>query len=415
MKKNIAYFTKGIFLGSIALGLFLVAGSLANFSASAHGGSECSQSEYCNLVDNPGNSGTYDNNSSISETTIKAGTEYFSFHSGNSDDGCYKVEITNKTVSWQKYGDGPSCKDVSHLEVWRQKDENPPSNPPQTPPSFPSCSSFTTQGDWVTTDSNYNHIPGQEATILSSDDVYQIENGNFVQCLCPAEDTNGVQTNWWKVGDIADEVKNYFTSNGWYFEDGGAWNLLHTKYLAKNTTYTCRVPEPSPTGEPSPTATPQPTTTPQPTVTPTPGPSDDNPSRCIGLSASPTEGSAPLTVKFTGSGFDKNGPILEYEFNFGDGSGFQPQTWKTTDDTAAHRYENSGTYIASLKVKDQGGQWRDGNDSCKVTVTVDGKPQVLGTSTPSTLPATGGSALMGLAMVAFGSLGTFFYKRFELA
>lgn len=176
--------------------------------------------------------------------------------------------------------------------------------------------------------------------------------------------------------------------------------------------------EPSPTPTPTGTPTPTSTITPTPTVTPTPTPhdhdDDDDEPHCSGLSASPSSGSSPLTVHFTGSGFDPNGDILEYEFDFGDASGFQPQIWKTEDSEAAHRYENAGSYIATLRVKDQGGRWRDGGDDCRIEIIVDGVPQVLSASTAKGLPATGTGLNIAVGILLTGTIGRFLYKRFRL-
>ena len=286
------------------------------------------------------------------------------------------------------------------------------------PPEFPSCEAYIgQQGDWTTAESGDHHIPGQEETISGSDDIFQLENGNFLQCLCPP-DGNGYQTNWWQVADrLSQEEVEHFIGKGWFFENGSEWNLFHTQYLAKNTRYNCAEPTPTPT--PEVTTTPTPTTTPKltptPTVAPTPTPKVevDEP-RCVGLSASPSEGTAPLTVVFTGSGFDKNGPILEYEFDYGDASGGQPQVWRQEGSQASHRYEHPGKYIASLKVKDQGGTWRDGNDDCRVEINVRSQPQILAAAASTELPKTGTSALVGGGLLALTSAGAFLYRRFRL-
>ena len=244
--------------------------------------------------------------------------------------------------------------------------------------------------------------------VEGSDNVYSLDSGNYLQCYCPAEGEDGTQTNWWLADGLNQEDISYYTSLGWYYLNGEPWNLGNHMYLAENLDSICALPSATPTPSVTPTITP--TLTPTPSLTPTPGPEPENP-RCVGLSASPTEGSAPLTVRFTGSGFDKNGPILEYEFNFGDSSGFQPQVWKQKESEAAHRYENAGTFIASLKVKDQGGTWRDGNDDCKVTITVKSTPTVLSSSTVNELPSTGASVLILSGLVP---LGYFIYRRFKL-
>jgi hypothetical protein len=280
------------------------------------------------------------------------------------------------------------------------------------PPSFPSCTGkiFSQNGDWAHYDFGMHGIPGV-GNFEGRDDVYSLSGGNFLQCFCPVNGSVGIQSNWWNIerAELTDEQVGQFTSVGWIFEGSGlGWNLFDEKYLVKNENFNCT--QPSPTSTPTITQTPTPTVTPSPTTTPTPGPEPEQP-HCVGLSASPTEGTATLTVKFTGSGFDKNGPILEYEFDFGDASGGQPQVWKQTGSEASHRYDNPGTYTASLKVKDQGGTWRDGSGDCKKTITVRTKPQVLSATLPTELPSAGAAAFSFLSLVP---VGFYLYRRFKL-
>jgi len=70
------------------------------------------------------------------------------------------------------------------------------------------------------------------------------------------------------------------------------------------------------------------------------------------ISASPTNGSAPLTVNFSAAGSsDPNGDTMTYSWNFGDGGTAGPST--TT--TVSHTYSSSGTYTAVLTVTDSKG------------------------------------------------------------
>jgi len=144
-------------------------------------------------------------------------------------------------------------------------------------PEFPSCTSFSTNGDWSTGVGNH-HIPGQEATIFGKDDVYYVQNGNFVQCLCPPNG-QGVQTNWWNISGMGQsEIDNKWKPAGWYHEQGSNWNLMNYPYLAKNTSYQCATVTPTPT--PTTTITPSvtPTVSVTPTATPTNPPSNNPPS-----------------------------------------------------------------------------------------------------------------------------------------
>ncbi len=81
------------------------------------GASQCSQSDDC--AELPGlNTGSYDSSDDIESFVIKAGQDYHIYETGLTEDGCYYVEITGSHVSWERYGSGPQCKDVSHTEVW---------------------------------------------------------------------------------------------------------------------------------------------------------------------------------------------------------------------------------------------------------------------------------------------------------
>lgn len=88
------------------------------------------------------------------------------------------------------------------------------------------------------------------------------------------------------------------------------------------------------------------------------------------LSADPTSGFAPLTVRFDGSDSsdpDPNDSVASYTFDFGDGSEPATQDSPTID----HTYQQPGTYQASLTVTDTNGMQSDPDT---VTITVDEAP-----------------------------------------
>lgn len=81
------------------------------------------------------------------------------------------------------------------------------------------------------------------------------------------------------------------------------------------------------------------------------------------LKATPTSGTAPLTVDFSAAdSHDPNsgGSIKQYSFNFGDGSAYVVQ--KTS--TVKHTYTSAASYVASVTVTDAEG----GTASASVTV-----------------------------------------------
>lgn len=69
------------------------------------------------------------------------------------------------------------------------------------------------------------------------------------------------------------------------------------------------------------------------------------------LGATPTAGSAPLAVAFSGAGSSDpdSGDTLRYFWDFGDGSPVS----STATPTTAKTYAANGTYVASLRVRDQ--------------------------------------------------------------
>jgi hypothetical protein len=98
----------------------------------------------------------------------------------------------------------------------------------------------------------------------------------------------------------------------------------------------------------------------------------------------PTSGSAPLTVSFTGAGssdHDQGDTIASYTFNFGDGSPLVTQA----SSTISHAYNSAGAFAATLKVTDSRGLISC--NTAQVVVTVSG-PTGTPTPTPTPTPTT---------------------------
>lgn len=273
------------------------------------------------------------------------------------------------------------------------------------PPDFPSCTTkiFSENGDWSHYDSGSHEILGIGRRD-GSDDVYSLSDGNFLQCFCPTVGSEGIQTNWWNVDreGLGESEIDEFTSSGWTeISDGSDWNLFDEKYLAKNSNFSCE----EPSEEPSPSVTPIVS------ITPTPGPQ----SRCFNLEADPSEGTAPLTVRFSAHADDPatQGKIKEYRFDFDDASGGQPQVWFQKEAIAYHRYEIPGEYEATLRIQDSAGNWRESGD-CTTDIKVNAAPSVLSASTPAKLPSAGPSILGILGLLGIMPVGYFLYRRFRI-
>ncbi|NIS80118.1 MAG: hypothetical protein GTO14_07895 [Anaerolineales bacterium] len=82
------------------------------------GAAQCDQHADCTLL--PGlNYGSFDASADIQGFVIKAGTDYFIYESGLTEDGCYSVYIDGNHVTWELVGHEAVCQDVSHNQVWK--------------------------------------------------------------------------------------------------------------------------------------------------------------------------------------------------------------------------------------------------------------------------------------------------------
>jgi uncharacterized repeat protein (TIGR01451 family) len=103
------------------------------------------------------------------------------------------------------------------------------------------------------------------------------------------------------------------------------------------------------------------------------------------LAATPTSGSAPLSVSLSGAGStdaDTGDHVASYTFYFGDGS--SPVT--QANPVVAHTYANPGTYRATLTVTDSRGQ--ESSNVASVTITAN-PPDAADLKVTMTGPATG--------------------------
>jgi PKD repeat protein len=95
----------------------------------------------------------------------------------------------------------------------------------------------------------------------------------------------------------------------------------------------------------------------------TPPPQQNQPPQ-VTVSASPTSGSAPLTVSFTSTASDPDGTIVSYAWDFGNG-----QT--STQPSPTHVYQ-TGTYTARVTVTDNDGA----TATASVVITVTNSPPI---------------------------------------
>lgn len=172
-----------------------------------------------------------------------------------------------------------------------------PTETPQDEPVFPACQDLIQQpGNHASWPQGWHQIV-DGTQLYGSDDVYSVDDGNYVQCYCPVEGSEGIQTNWWRT--LA-EVQ------GWFVENGLQWNLGDFRYLAQNDSFACGEVEATPTPIPTPSPTPIPVPTPTQIPSPTPTSTPQSSSGVGGTTSSSTEGSknevaGVFELAFTGS------------------------------------------------------------------------------------------------------------------
>lgn len=83
-------------------------------------------------------------------------------------------------------------------------------------------------------------IVGDQTTYYGADIVYDMNNNNYVQCYCPTDGKNGIQTNWLATSNINQNTTQQLVGQGWYLVNNGAdWGLSNEPYLAKNSDFLC--------------------------------------------------------------------------------------------------------------------------------------------------------------------------------
>ena len=106
-----------------------------------------------------------------------------------------------------------------------------------TTPDFPAC---TNPAGTLRVENNGTHgVVGNSAEYKGKDSVYTVNDAQVLQCLC-TEDSEGIQTNWWKISSLSDSDIQTLKNQGWHYVANGAlWGLDNAAYMAKNSDYEC--------------------------------------------------------------------------------------------------------------------------------------------------------------------------------
>lgn len=107
---------------------------------------------------------------------------------------------------------------------------------------------------------------------------------------------------------------------------------------------------------------------------------------CNELAAQPLSGETPLVVNFTGSGVDLDGKITAFEFSFGDGETktVEKDTKGEASHSLEHTYSSPGTYLASLRIRDDNDSWSEISENCQAKIEIQEK--VIGGEEPTPTP-----------------------------
>lgn len=118
-------------------------------------------------------------------------------------------------------------------------------------PEFPSC--LTPSGEMKANyESGIHGIVGDSNKYEGRDTVYLTSDYNAYQCFCPPSG-NGIQTNWWMIGDMKQHDIDTYTKQGWiYAPTGSVWGLKNKAYLAKNVSFSCLGNKPTETSTSTP-------------------------------------------------------------------------------------------------------------------------------------------------------------------
>lgn len=153
-KKIIAtMFGVALLLGAVAAGVYLVQRQ-QQIAERAASGSACQQDPDCILLEDPGNNGSFTAPRNVTKLYITA-RYYHEFAVGQSDDGCYKVNVSGSFITWERYGSGPDCKDISNIQIWLEVGgPSPTPLPTETPMPSPTTPPGTTPTNTPTVPTN---------------------------------------------------------------------------------------------------------------------------------------------------------------------------------------------------------------------------------------------------------------------
>jgi len=168
-----------LLIGGVATGVFLVQRQQL-LEQEATSGAECQQAPDCILLDDAANSGSFTAPQPIRLVKITNQSVY-EYQPGDTNDGCYHVIINGNSLSWDKVGSGPGCKDVSNVHVWLGAGEESPTLTPSPTPTETEGTPTPTLPAGITAHCNDIKVYDLQWSPFSSDDLSKLKAGDIVR------------------------------------------------------------------------------------------------------------------------------------------------------------------------------------------------------------------------------------------
>lgn len=233
--RNVRWLSLGTLATSIAIFFITQTGPVV-VSASDHDGENSRETKVL-VCHKDGKSGNYSKN----EVSIHSVNDANGLKGHGDHEGDIWSPFTYDDTNYAGQGDYSNT-DFGNCTKIVTPTPSPTASPSPTPSEFvfPSCTEKRgVPGDKAHYTTGLHQIVGGEL-LNGSDDVYTLENGNYLQCFCSANGNSGIQTNWLRTNTPID---------GWYFVYGLQWNLGKYFYAAKNVDFNCSAtstPTPAP-------------------------------------------------------------------------------------------------------------------------------------------------------------------------
>jgi hypothetical protein len=144
-----------LLIGGVAAGVYLVQ-QQQQFRQKASTDDLCEQEPNCFVINNPGNSGSYPVSGIVFNVSLTS-DQVHSFDPTVQEDGCYRVQIEDGHINWERISTASECAEIVSIQVWTLGDLN--NN--QQPSTNAMCQNI------IIYDEDWNQLDASELSDLS--------------------------------------------------------------------------------------------------------------------------------------------------------------------------------------------------------------------------------------------------------